>query len=311
MKKVLVTGASGFLAGHLIPVLRERGIEVVGLARGSAPTGGSFTWLQGDVTNADSIRGAFRGVDTVFHLASHVALKSAERAELERTNIEGTRNVIDCSLEAGVRRLVHASSVVAVGAAEGPAEILSESSPNRLRAFGFPNVESKARSEKLVLDGCNRGLDAVIVNPSMVFGAGDARKAARKGTLRAARGQLPFYPSGGISVAPVRDVVQALIAAAERGRRGERYILSGENLTLKEVLDAYSRLAGKKSPRFRIPGVALRWAGGILGAEGAVMATLFHWYDCSKASTELGYRPGAALQAIEESVRWMRDNKLA
>lgn len=317
---MLVTGANGFLGKYLLKALLRENHEVVALVRAA----GAVTELQalsckvvrGDVTDKQSLRQAFAGVEAVFHLASQVSVFSSDRAQLYKTNVEGTRNVLELCRENSVGRLVHVSSVVAVGASSDAEGIMNENSVNSTRAFQFPNCESKSVGEELVLQACRRGeVDAVVVNPSMVFGAGDAVKPPRKGNILAAQGKLAWYTRGGLSAVGAEDVVAGMIAALKRGRKAERYILSGENLTMKQVLGLYAECAGARPPRHEMPSWLLRMLGRIVDAlrlriplswEGAVAATSFHWFDHSKAAKELGFNPRPAREAIQGSVDWMR-----
>jgi dihydroflavonol-4-reductase len=286
------------LGGFLVRALAKEGHEVIALVRRTSDLAGlrgvACKLAYGNIQDRASLIGALQGVSAVFHLAQ-----------------PGTENVVELCLELKIPRLVHVSSVAAVGAADHSAQILDETSDNSIRRHGFPNYEAKVRAEELVLAACkSRGLDAVVVNPSVIVGAGDARKEVRKASVQAARGKLPFYPEGGLSVVAAEDVVQGIIDAWKKGRTGERYILSGENVTLKEMLSIYAELAGSRPPRHRLPNWILKLVGRFLPSsrEGAVSATLFHWYDHSKATKELGFQPRPAREAIQSSIDWMEEN---
>ncbi len=317
--RMSVTGATGFIGGTLVPVLLEQGHELTVLARNPNAVPSSWTGrvriIQGDVTDEASCASATENAEAVFHLAAAVAIRRSEWNVARKTNELGTRNVVEASLKNRVARFVHVSSVAAIGAALQPSKLLNEESPNTMIERGFLNFDSKVTSEKIALDACrSRGLDVVIVNPSMVFGAGDAKKPARKGSVLATRGKLPFYPSGGISVVAVEDVTDGMIQALSRGRKGERYILSGENLRFKEVLGHYARLSGHTPPRWQLSGGVLSALGQVseflrldseMSVEAATASGLFHWYDHSKARKELGFNPRAAELAIKNSVDWI------
>ncbi|HUP56764.1 MAG TPA: NAD-dependent epimerase/dehydratase family protein [Bdellovibrionota bacterium] len=319
MARVLVTGASGFLGGYLVRALERAGHEVVALVRDTSDLSGlsRCSLVRGSVTDREALRRAMRDAEAVFHLAGLMSLERSREREVGQVNVAGTWNVVEACLELGVQRLVHVSSVAAVGASASPLHLMNEESSNPLRPFRFPNYEAKAKAEEIVLEAArNRGLDAVVVNPSMIFGAGDAKKEARKGNLLAARGKVKLYPDGGLSVAHVEDVAAGIVAAWKRGRKGERYILGGENISVGQLLGLYAELAGKPAPRHRLPTWLLRLAasaadvfglGRTRAYEGAVSATLFHWYDSSKAARELEYKPRPAREAIEQSVGWMRE----
>lgn len=315
MKKVLVTGASGFLGGYLTRELVRLQYDVTVLVRDPAWKQDGVRVVVGNILDVQSLSQALEGQEAVFHLAALVALKRSERKSCFDLSIQGTQNVVEACKKAKVKRLVHVSSVVSIGASLTPDRSLNEGAENILKGKGFSNFDAKLKAEEIVLAAANRGeIDAVVVNPSMIFGAGDAKKAARKGNVLAAKGKLPFYPPGGINVVAVEDVVDGMIRALEKGKSGERYILSGENMTFKEVLTLYSTLAGAKPPRSAMSASALKMAGRLadslklnssLSYETALAATLYHWFDHSKATQELGFSPRPAREAIENSVKWI------
>jgi dihydroflavonol-4-reductase len=183
--------------------------------------------------------------------------------------------------------------------------------------------ETKRRAEAIVRKAVNEnGLNAVIICPSTVYGPGDAKKGSRKIQVKVARGEFKFYTSGGVSVVHVRGVVSTLIAALELGKSGERYILAGENITIKKLFEIISEFAQVEAPRFYLPNFLLYGLGvtgdlmnrigakGPLTKENAVTSTLFHWFDATKAKDVLGFKPGSARDAIEDSVLWMKQNGL-
>lgn len=320
---VLVTGASGFLGSWLVRRLVERGERVAVLHRASSSlaeiAGLPFDSRLGDVTDPSSLDAAVEGVDVVYHLAGVVGYSRAERDVMERVNVGGTRFVIEAIRRAKrPPKLIHLSSVTAVGASRVP-RALDENSPYDIGALDLGYFETKRRAEHLVRES---GLDAVILNPSTIYGAGDARKGSRRTQLKVARGELPFYTSGGVSVVSVHDVVDAILVARERGRRGERYILAGENITIKDLFTRIARFAGVKPPSIYLPnpvvgalghvGDALEQIGrrGPLNTENAWTARLYHWFDHGKARAELGFNPRPADDALRESVAWMKQEGL-
>jgi dihydroflavonol-4-reductase len=317
--KVLVTGASGFLGGYLTRELVRRQFEVTALIRDPKWKQDGVRAVVGNVMDPKSLEEAVEGQDAVFHLAALVALKRADRQSCFDLSVNGTENVVEACARFKIKRLVHVSSVVSVGASTTPGKPLNESADNILKGKGFSNFEAKLQAEEIVLEAVRaQKIDAVVVNPSMIFGAGDAKKAARKGNVLAAKGKLPFYPPGGINVVAVEDVVDGIIQAFEKGKSGERYILSGDNMTFKEVLTLYSTLAGVKPPKLAISATALKMAGRFadslktnssLSYETALAATLYHWFDHSKATRELGFSPRPGRVAIENSVKWILRQK--
>lgn len=325
--KVLVTGANGFLGSWLTRALVKEGHEVYALVRTDSDLSElqdvNCNYLYGDITDLDSLYKAFTGIDTVFHTAGLIAYKKKDRTRMEKVNVFGTENVMDACLTKGVRKLVYVSSVVAVGAGFQPQQVLNEDSPYNVKALSLGYFETKRAAEELVLKAHReKNLDCVIVNPSTIYGEGDAKKGSRKTQVKVARGEFKFYTSGGVSVVAVEDVVQAILAAWVKGRPGERYILSGENLTIRELFTIIAEEAGVKPPKRRLPNWLLFTLGrfgdwmdslgvkGPLSTENAWTATLYHWFDHGKATRELGFKPRPAREALRNSVSWMKKNGL-
>jgi dihydroflavonol-4-reductase len=324
--KVLVTGASGFVGQWLVKELLAEGVEVRELRRKSSSSERPDPRIEvalGDVTNLESVENATRDMGAVFHLAGHVGYSRAERATMEAINVDGTANVVRACVKSKVPRLVHMSSVVAVGASTDGVKPLTEESPYNLEHLDLGYFETKHKAERLVKEAVTSGkLDAVILNPSTIYGAGDAAKGSRKVQLKVARGRFPFYTSGGVSVVAVEDVVKATIAAWRRGRSGERYILSGENLTIREVVSLIATSAGVPPPRRYVPNPVVRLLGAVgdglekigrkgpLNSETAWTAILYHWFNHEKATRELGFSPAGAKESIARSVGWMKTKGL-
>lgn len=320
---VLVTGASGFVGSWLVRRLIEKGESVHVLHRANSSLdelrGLSFKSCLGDITDASSLRSALQDVDTVFHLAGVVGYTRAQREQMERVNVEGTRNVVD-ALKKSSKKLVYMSSVVAIGASFDKKPLNEESAYN-IAHLDLGYFETKRHAEQLVKNATNKGLiGSVILNPSTIYGAGDAKKGSRKTQLKVARGELPFYTSGGVSVVSVHDVVAAVIKARDVGRNGERYILSGENITIKDLFERIAAIAGVKPPAIYLPNFIVHALGklgdglekigrkGPISGENAWTSVLYHWFDHAKASAELDFKPKPAQECIAESVEWMKHN---
>ncbi len=324
--KVLVTGATGFLGGWLVRRLLEEGHAVRIIRRPNS----SLDEIQnlpieifpGDVTDRASLLLACAGVDTVFHLAGLIGYSRAQRAAMQEVNVGGTRNVIDACETCGVRKLVYLSSVVAVGASFERTS-LNEESPYNIAHLHLGYFDTKHEAERLVRDAVfAKRIDAVMINPSTIYGPADAKKGSRSVQLKVARGKFPLYPPGGVSIIAVEDVIDAVMAVWTRGRSAERYIVSGENLLLKDVFDQIANFAGVAPPSIAMPrplifalgkvGDVLENFGkkGPLNSETAWTSTLYHWFDSSKAQRELGLNIKPASYALEQSVRWMKDNRL-
>ncbi len=183
--------------------------------------------------------------------------------------------------------------------------------------------ETKRKAEQIVISACQKyGLNAVILNPSTIYGPGDARKGSRKTQLKVAQGKFKFYTRGGVSVVALEDAVDGIISAWKKGRTGERYILSGENILIEELFKIIAQEAGRSPPQILMPSVVLHILGTIgdwmtslgisssLSQENAWTSTLYHWFDSSKAQQELDFKPRSAQIAISQSVKWIKDNKL-
>ncbi|MEZ0391948.1 MAG: NAD-dependent epimerase/dehydratase family protein, partial [Pseudobdellovibrionaceae bacterium] len=181
--------------------------------------------------------------------------------------------------------------------------------------------ETKRKAELIVKEACQKNrLDAVILNPSTIYGPGDARKGSRKTQLKVAQGKFKFYTSGGVNVVAVEDAVDGIVSAWKKGRTGERYILSGDNLTIRSLFEMIAKEAGQAPPQILLPGPVLHGIGilgdfmAVLGMkspisrENAWTSTLFHWFDSSKAQGELDFKPRPAEMAISQSIQWIKEN---
>lgn len=327
MAEVLVTGGSGFLGAWVIRRLIEDGHRVRVLVRPSSDRseleGLNCEFVHGDVTDLSSLKSACAGQDAVFHLAGLIAYKRSERSAMERINVQGTANVIEAVASSGVKRLVHLSSVVAVGAGFTPTQVLNEESPYNVAHLDMGYFETKRQAEALVREAVRAGrIDAVMLNPSTIYGPGDARKGSRKNQLKVAQGRMKFYTSGGVNVVPVQNCVDGIMRGWRNGRSGERYILSGQNMPIKQLFEIIADAAGVPAPRWRIPdwilhlvgitGDVLARMGYSIGVsrENAYTATMYHYFDSTKAQRELGFIPGDSRQAIVDSVQWSREHGL-
>jgi dihydroflavonol-4-reductase len=325
--RVLVTGANGFLGSWLTRELVKEGNKVYALVRRNSDVseleGVDCEFVYGDVTDALSLLEHFKGKDAIFHLAGVVAYRKSQRALMERVNVEGTRNVVEVCREYKIPRLIHVSSVVAIGAGREPTDVLNENSPYDIGDLDLGYFQTKHEAEMIVKKACDRGdIKAVIVNPSTIYGAGDAKKGSRSMQLKVAQGKLKFYTSGGVNVVAVEDVVAGIISAWKKGLNGERYILSGENLLIKDLFSIIASEAHRKAPSIELPEGLLHAVGafgdslekiglkGPLSKENAWTATMYHWFDSSKARAELDFKPRPAREAIHNSVQWMKDQGL-
>ncbi|MDT0632084.1 SDR family NAD(P)-dependent oxidoreductase [Rubrivirga litoralis] len=323
---ILVTGATGFVGSALVRALVAGGAAVRVLRRPTSRLdllGGAAREVQhalGDVTDPASVRDAMDGVDLVYHVAAVVAFGPAARRALRAVNVRGTAHVVDAALDAGVGRLVHTSSIAALGRPEHAGGAIDETAVWTPSRQNTAYAASKRDAELEVLRAVAEGLDATTINPALVFGPG-ARPDEGTGRLvaRVAAGRLPLAPPGGTAVVDVADVVAGLRAAAERGGTGERYVLASENLSWTAILGTLAAALGAAPPRATVPPALLRLAGALGSLGGAVTrseppltqatartAAETHRYANGKAVRELGvtFRPFAETAArIAEASR--------
>jgi dihydroflavonol-4-reductase len=287
--RVHVTGASGFVGGHVAHRLAAGG-AVVGTERA-------------ELLDPAALERAFADCDAVVHVAALYSY-DAPPAELERVNVEGTRNVVEACLRSGVGRLVHTSTAGTCGPVPGRAATEDDAPPSD--ELSVPYKRSKLAAERLVLAAARSGLDAVVVNPTTPLGPGDRRPTPTGRMLRAvASGRIrAFLATTGLNVVDVRDVADGHALALERGRRGERYLLGGENLTLEELFARIAAAAGRPAPRLRVPYTAARVAAavGLANRHEVRLARHRMWFSSEKARRELGYEPAPVDDAIGEAV---------
>ena len=319
--KYLVTGATGLLGNNIVRQLLDRGEDVRVLARQECdprPLAGlSVDTVTGDVRDADSVKRACSGVDVVIHSAGYVHIGWTRGDVHQQINVEGTRNVAIACREARAR-LVHVSTTNALGlgALEKPADE-ETALPGIVEV---PYVSSKREAEQVVLEEIRRGLWAVIVSPSTMFGPWDWRPSSGKMLLEVTRFSL-FAPVGAQNFGDVRDVAAGAISAAQRGRPGERYILGGHNLSFRDAWTKMAALAGKAGPRlpmgpiFRaIAGPACDLRTLIARSEGAANSAALalgrqsHCFNSDKAQRELGYTIRPFDETLADAWRWFSEH---
>lgn len=320
--RVVVTGGSGVVGATLVRHLVDRGDEVRALARSQAASD-HLSYLgavpvRGDVLDRESLRDLVHGAVQVFHVAGVNEMCSADPEHMWRVNVEGTRAIINACREANVGRLIHTSSAVTIGEEHGVTA--TESSTHR--GFYLSEYErTKTEAERMLFSEGGE-LDVVAVNPSSVQGPGRSTGTG-KIVLAAARGRLPLAIDTTISLVDIDDCARGHLLAAERGRRGERYLLSGVILTMKEALDLVSVIGGHEvRPRFVSPKV-LGLIAGPVGAgyrligkqapicrEAVRVVSHGHRYDGSKAAAELGLEYTPAEVTLRRTLEWFESQGL-
>jgi dihydroflavonol-4-reductase len=313
-RRVALTGATGFVGHHVAVRLARQGARVVALVRGTSQCerlqAAGIACAAIHLEEAASLVPALRGCEVLFHLAGAVDFQD-DWGRFERVNVGGTRQVLGAARAAGVRRLVHTSSVVAVGARPRPV-VLDETAPWTLGGLRVPYVTTKRRAEELALEASGKSLEVVVVNPSVVLGPDDF-SGSEFGTLckRFWRGRLPFFFGSGNNFVDVRDVARGQLLAGERGRPGQRYVLGGTNRTYTALFADLARVARRPIFRLRLPcalaGMVARLNGtfqrsstarAYLTAGQARLLPLYFFFSSAKAESELGYRT----RPLEESL---------
>lgn len=324
---ILITGATGFVGKWLTKDLIKEGHTVRIIHRKSSDL--SFfknlnvETILGDVTDKESLVNALKGIDVVFHLAGVIGYSKAMRKQMDKVNVQGTRNIVDACIENGnIQRLIHMSSVVAVGASTTPTALNEESSFN-ISHLNLGYFETKRMAEDIIREAVHhKKLSAVMVNPSTIYGPGDSEKSSRKVQLKVLQGKFPFYTPGGVSIVHIEDVIYCLKQAWKIGEDGERYIVSGENITIKNLFEIIAEIGKVEPPKIALPKLAIRIIGlvgdfketigqdGGLNSENYWTSTMYHWFDSSKAQKKFNFKPKSAREAIGASVNWTIKNKL-
>lgn len=328
--RALITGANGFLGAHLTHKLLASGLECFALVRPQSDVTEladcqNLKYAYGDITDKSSLEKALNQVqpEVIFHLAGYVGYKKSERTLMEKVNVLGTKNVIEVMSQLQIPKIIHVSSVVAVGAGFTPSEILDENSKFNISHLNLGYFETKRRAEELVKQFTDEGkIQSVILNPSTIYGPADAKKGSRKTQVKVAQGKFKFYTSGGVSIVSVEDVIEGIYQGFLKGRNGERYILSGENITIKSLFERIAGFANVPAPKYQLPDWVLHSAGFIgdslssmgfkdtVSSENAWSAILYHWFSNEKAKKELGIQFKDANYSLKQSVDWMRTQKL-
>jgi dihydroflavonol-4-reductase len=322
----LVTGATGFLGSHVARQLVASGQTVRVLVRPTsnfqALDGLAVERAEGDLRDLPSLERAMKGVRRVFHVAADYRLWTRHPEEIYQINVEGTRRLLEVAARAGVEKIVYTSTVATIAVPAHGAALPNEETRATLGQMIGHYKRSKFLAELEAIKAAGAGVPVTIVNPTAPVGPGDWKPTPTgRIVVDFLNGRIPAYVDTGLNVAPVEDVAAGHLLAAEKGRIGERYILGGRNMTLKQILDALALIAGLRSPRLRLPhavALAAGYADEIFSrltgrepqipVEGVKMSRHRMFVDSDKAERELGYKTGPVERALESSVRWYRDH---
>ncbi|MBT8342346.1 MAG: NAD-dependent epimerase/dehydratase family protein [Desulfatitalea sp.] len=324
--KALLTGASGFLGSAVLRRLIEEGHAVRALVRAGSDrrnlAGLAVESVTGDLSDPACFPAALDGCDALFHVAADYRLWVTDPARMYAVNVDGTRRLMRAALRAGIQRIVYTSSVATLGLdrAGGPAD---EQTPVGLGDMIGHYKRSKFMAEAMVRQmAAEKQLPVVIVNPSTPVGPRDVKPTPTgQMVLEAASGRMPAYVDTGLNIVHVDDVAQGHLLAFHQGRAGRRYILGGQNLTLREIFDHIAAISGRPAPRIRLPHNLIlpvarlmqMWAGRTgtqprVTVDGVRLAKKKMFFTCQRAETELGYGHRPVRAAFEDAIGWFRAN---
>jgi dihydroflavonol-4-reductase len=321
----LVTGGTGFVGTHIVRALLARGSSVRCLARPASRrenlAGLDVEIVPGDLTDPASLARAMQGVSTLYHVAADYRLWAGDPQELYRANAGGTENILRAVSEAGVSRVVYTSSVAALGLTEDGSPATEETPVAREQIIGHYK-KSKFDAERVALGWARKGLPVVVVNPSTPVGERDIKPTPTgRMIVDFLNRRMPAYVDTGLNLIDVRDVAAGHLAAAAKGKPGERYILGHRDMTLKQILDALALLTGLPAPTVRLPHwiplTAAAVATGIarltgrpprISLESVRMSTHRMFFDASKAVRDLGLPQTPVEEPLARAVAWFRAN---
>src|SRR5271163_4275665 len=327
--KAFVTGATGFVGSHVARVLAEQGADLRLLVRTGSDTRNiedlNAERVVGDLRDRASIEHGMAGCDVVFHVAADYRLWVRDPEQMYQANVEGTRIILQAARKNGVRRVVHTSSVATLGFTSN-GHLADEDSPVKLESMIGPYKRSKFMAEQLALKAGVSGMDVVVVNPTTPVGEQDIKPTPTgRIVVDFLKKKFPAYVDTGLNLVDVRECAQGHVAALEKGKSGERYILGGENLTLKQILDKLGLIAGLPSPKVKLPYFVAYAAGAVdqtvsgrllwreprATVETVRMGKKKMWASSDKAARELGWRTIPADGALRRAVEWFRVNGYA
>jgi len=327
--KALVTGATGFVGSHVARVLAEKGAELRLLVRSSSNLknieGMNAERVVGDLRDPDSLEKAMSGCDAVFHVAADYRLWVRDPEQMYKANVEGTRALLRAAKKSGVRRVVYTSSVATMGFTSN-GHLADENAPVSLDSMIGPYKRSKFMAEQVALEAGRKEMDVVTVNPTTPVGDHDIKPTPTgRIVVDFLKKRFPAYVDTGLNLVDVDECARGHVQAFEKGKSGERYILGGENLTLKQILDKLGAITGLPSPTIKVPYVVALatgvvdevFTGRIMGKEPRAtidavrMGKKKMFVTSAKAERELGWKQVSVDNALQRAVDWFRANGYA
>jgi len=325
LRRSFVTGATGFVGAHVARKLVARGDQVIALVRPSSNLalldGLPIETVTGDLRDPDSLIAPTQGVDELYHVAADYRLWARDPRDIYRSNVEGTRNVLEAAAKQHVPKVVYTSTVGCLGIPKDGSSGDETTPVSRDDLVGHYK-KSKYDAEQIALEYAGNGLGVVIVNPSTPVGPGDIKPTPTgKMIVDFLRGKMPGYVDTGLNLVAVEDVAEGHLLAAEKGRVGEKYILGNQNLTLREILAMLADITGRKPPTVRIPHWAALAASALdtavsrvrgvepgIPLEAVLMSRKRMFFSADKAVRELGLPQSPVKDALAGAVEWFRRN---
>jgi dihydroflavonol-4-reductase len=324
-----VTGATGFVGSHVARALAAQGADLRLLVRSGSDLRNiqelQAERVMGDLRDAASLKKAVAGCDVVFHVAADYRLWVRDPDEMYRSNVEGTKAILEAARESKVRRVVYTSSVATMGF-QSNGHLANEESPVSLANMIGPYKRSKYMAEELAIEAGKSGMDVVVVNPTTPVGERDIKPTPTgRIVVDFLKKKFPAYVDTGLNLVDVAECAQGHIAALEKGRSGERYILGGENLTLKQILDRLADITGLPSPKIKVPYVVALATGVVdqvvtgyirnreprATIDAVRMGQKKMFVSSGKAEHDLGWKTVPVNAALRRAVEWFQANGYA
>lgn len=324
MSRYLLTGATGFLGRHLVSVLMGAGHEVVALCRKEPtdlPKSSAFQVKLGDILDRESVLAAASGCDGLFHCAGRVSRRPEDAEALFRVHVDGTKATLEAARQAGIRRVVLASTSGTIAVSREEKLIAETVLPPQDLIARWPYYRSKLYAEKAALAMNGPAFEVVSVNPSLLLGPGDVLGSSTGDIVKFLEGRVPMIPAGGLSFVDARDAAVTMLAAMEKGRAGEKYLLGAKNLSFDEFFSMLERVSGVKGPSMKAPKSLLLARAGAdimervakrmkteapVDRVSAEMSQHFWYLDAKKAIRELGFSPRDAVETLSDTVTDLR-----